>query len=372
MIKTKRMLSLFLALVTVISVMSVASIPAQAATTIKSIKGSFDCYDYWESSSFSVSKKTRVKFTFNSEILTDVKIYYLDDECYDDVYLINKRTKSFSQTFTLKSNKTFYIDMDADVDYDDENSYDYSLLIQNVTVNSTGVKLRKSGTTCGVGKTIQLNPIFTPENSIPKSVTYSSSNSNVASVNKSGLITAKNLGKCTITVKLNNGKKATYSVTVNSKKLYVFKGSTRTAPKINGKTNTKWKSSKKSIATVSGQKFKGVKQGATSITTTVNKTKYTCYFYVVDYNTLYKNGVAILKDSLIDPRSFTVYHEYRGYDKDGNPCIVLDFGAKNSYGGMVRGYCNIWAYYNPKTKQFEYYDYCTDYKISLTAEKKLK
>lgn len=366
----KKIISLFLSLLILVSVTSVASMPAQAATTIKSIKSSFDWINDERDYSFKLSKKTKVKFTFSSKISTDVEIYYYND-MDDEKYVVDRKTKSFTKTVTLNKG-TYYIDLYSYVDWDDENTYDFSLLIQDVTVNSTGVKLRKSGTTCGVGKKIQLNPIFSPEGSIPKSVTYSSSNSNVASVSKSGLITAKNLGKCTITVKLNNGKKATYVVTVASKKLYVFKGSTRTAPKINGKTNSKWKVSRTSIATVNGQKFKGVKQGATSITTTVNKVKYTCYFYVVDYNTLYNNGVAIYKDDLKDPNSFTVYHEYRGYDFEGSPCIVLDSGAKNSYGGMVRDYCNIWADYNPKTKQFDYYYYCTDYKIKLIGEKQLK
>lgn len=367
----KKIISLFLSLLILVSVTSVASMPAQAATTIKSIKSYFDDYDDMRDYSFDLSKKTKVKFTFNSDISTDVGIYYYNDDDYERKELVNRTTKSFTKTVTLNKG-TCYIHLYSCADWDDENKYNFSLLIQNVTVNSTGVKLRKSGTTCAVGKQIQLNPIYSPEGSIPKSVTYSSSNSNVASVSKSGLITAKNLGKCKITVKLNNGKKATYVVTVRSKKLYVFKGSSRTAPKINGKTNSKWKSSKKSIATVKGQKFKGVKQGATTIKTTVNKVKYTCYFYVVDYNTMYKKGVSKYKDDLKDPNSFTVYHKYRGYDVDGNPCIVLDNGAKNSYGGMVRGYCNIWAYFNPKTKKFEYYYYCTDYKIKLIGEKKLK
>ena len=87
---------------------------------------------------------------------------------------------------------------------------------------------------------------------------------------------------------------------------------------------------------------------------------------------MYKDGVAKYKDDLRDPDSFRVYHIYRGYDSDGEACIVLDCGAKNGYGGMVRKYCNIYQRYNTKTKYFVYGYYTTDYKIYLSGEKKIK
>ena len=54
-----------------------------------------------------------------------------------------------------------------------------------------------------------------PENGIAKSkITYSSSNKKVATVNSSGVITAKKKGTATITVKTANGKKAKLKIKV--------------------------------------------------------------------------------------------------------------------------------------------------------------
>ena len=366
--KTKKLVSVLLSFVIMLSTVAFLAVPIQAAGTIKSIYSSFDWLDDEYDGSFSISRKSDIKFTFKSEIKADVNVY---DENYDNVLDYNN-TKSFTKTVTLDKG-TYEFELVSDVDYDDENDYDFSLLIQDVTVYSTGIKFKSKGRTCSVGSKFILKPTLSPSGSIPKSISYTSSNRKVATVDKNGKLTAKGLGKCTITAKLNNGKKATYIVTVNSTKLYVFAGTTRTAPLINGKTKAKWKSSNNSIATVSGQKIKGVYGNAiTKCISTVSKLKYTCYIYVVDYKTLYKDGVEYYKDHLKDPDSFRVYHIYRGYDSDGEACIVLDCGARNSYGGMVRDYCNIYQQYNPKTKWFVYNYYTTDHKIKLSGERKIK
>lgn len=366
--KTKKLVAFLLSVVIMLSTFSILAIPAQAKGTIKSVSSSLnwvnDDYSYF----FTIKSKRKIKFTFRSEHTADITLYDAND--YDDVFEYNKR-KSLTKTVTLDKGK-YEIEVSAYVDYDDEKDYDFSLLIEDVTVNSTGIKFEKNSKTCSVGTTFKLKPTFSPSGSIPKAVSYTSSNKNVATVDKNGTVKARALGKCTITAKLNNGKKATYTVTVNTKRMYVFEGSTRTAPLINGKTEAKWKSSNRSIATVSGQKFKGVLEGITKYTTTVSKVKYTCYIYVVDYDSLYKDGIAFYKDNLKDPDSFKVYHIYRGYDSDGIPTIVLDCGAKNSYGGMVRNYCNIYQIYDSSTKWFKYGYYTTDYKIYLNGEKKIK
>ena len=369
--KTKKLVSVLLSLVIMLSTVAFLAVPIQAAGTIKSIYSSFDWLDDEYYGSFSISRKSDIKFTFKSEIKADVNVY---DENYDDV-LDYKNTESFTKTVTLdKGTYEFELVPYGDVSYGDydEDDYDFSLLIQDVTVYSTGIKFKSKGRTCSVGSKFILKPTLSPSGSIPKSISYTSSNRKVATVDKNGKVTAKGLGKCTITAKLNNGKKATYIVTVNSTKLYVFAGTTRTAPLINGKTKAKWKSSDNSIATVSGQKFKGIYEDVAKYTTTVSKVKYTCYIYVVDYKTLYKDGVAKYKDDLRDPDSFRVYHIYMGYDSNGEACIVLDCGAKNGYGGMVRKYCNIYQRYNTKTKYFVYGYYTTNYKIYLSGEKKIE
>ena len=74
------------------------------------------------------------------------------------------------------------------------------------------VKLNSKKATLNVGKTYQLKA------TLPKktwsTITFSSSNSAVATVNASGLVTAVAPGTATITAKTGNGKKATCKVTV--------------------------------------------------------------------------------------------------------------------------------------------------------------
>ena len=86
-----------------------------------------------------------------------------------------------------------------------------------------------------------------------------------------------------------------------------------------------------------------------------------------------KDGTQVLKDRLNDPDSLKIYHIWRGYDKDGEPNITIDYGAKNGYGGYVRDdYFNYFRYYNSKKQKFSSNHYFTIHRPSLTVEKKIK
>ena len=78
---------------------------------------------------------------------------------------------------------------------------------------ATDVALNKTEVTINKGKTFKLKATLTPKNSTDK-VTYKSSKSRVASVDKKGVITAKKKGTATITVKTSSGKTAKCKVTV--------------------------------------------------------------------------------------------------------------------------------------------------------------
>jgi uncharacterized protein YjdB len=83
------------------------------------------------------------------------------------------------------------------------------------TVSVTGVSLDKTSLTMTVGATAQLTATVTPSNATNKSVTWSSDNTAVATVDASGKVTAVAPGTATITVKTaDGGKTATCMVTV--------------------------------------------------------------------------------------------------------------------------------------------------------------
>jgi uncharacterized protein YjdB len=80
-------------------------------------------------------------------------------------------------------------------------------------IKATSVKLNATKKSLSVGKTYTLKATVAPTNSTD-SLTYSSSNTKVAKVSKTGKITALKAGTATITVKTESGKKATCKVTV--------------------------------------------------------------------------------------------------------------------------------------------------------------
>ena len=84
-----------------------------------------------------------------------------------------------------------------------------------VTVPVTGVSLNKTALTLDVGTSETLTATVSPNNASNKDVTWSSSNSNVASVDAQGKVTAKKTGNATITVTTKDGNKtASCNVTV--------------------------------------------------------------------------------------------------------------------------------------------------------------
>ena len=82
-------------------------------------------------------------------------------------------------------------------------------------ISVKGVSLNKTATTIEVGKTEKLTATITPDNATNKEVTWSSSNTDIATVGTDGTVTAKAVGTADITVTTADGsKKATCTVTV--------------------------------------------------------------------------------------------------------------------------------------------------------------
>ena len=81
------------------------------------------------------------------------------------------------------------------------------LTVKDTNVAVTGVKLNKTSAKLLKGKTLQLKATVTPADATDKTVTWQSSNSAVAAVDKNGKVTAKKTGSAKITVTTKDGKK---------------------------------------------------------------------------------------------------------------------------------------------------------------------
>ena len=78
----------------------------------------------------------------------------------------------------------------------------------------TSVKLNRSALSLEVGETGKLSATVLPASATDKSITWSSSKTDVASVSSNGTVTAKKAGTAVITATATNGKSASCTVTV--------------------------------------------------------------------------------------------------------------------------------------------------------------
>ena len=85
------------------------------------------------------------------------------------------------------------------------------------TVHPSSVSVSPSTASVDMGDTVQLTETVLPANATDKSVAWSSSNTSVATVNSSGLVTGVSVGSATITATTNDGGlTASCAVTVNA------------------------------------------------------------------------------------------------------------------------------------------------------------
>ena len=116
--------------------------------------------------------------------------------------------------------------------------------ICTVTVNAakipvTGVTVTPTAVSMTVSQTLQLTATVAPNNATDRTVTWASNNAAVATVNASGLVTAKSAGTAVITVTTNDGKKtASCTVTVNAGALSLNSRSLTLTAKGSGSTLT--------------------------------------------------------------------------------------------------------------------------------------
>lgn len=130
--------------------------------------------------------------------------------------------------------------------------------------------------TTGKNKTLKIS--YYPEGASAKKITWISANTNIATVNSTGIVTGVAEGETTITVKTDNGVTATAEVVVLPlptevhipANIDITLGYSKTlAPTIlpsNSESTYKWHSSDTSVATVSSGTVKGKKEGQAIIT----------------------------------------------------------------------------------------------------------
>lgn len=145
----------------------------------------------------------------------------------------------------------------------------FGWLEDSISLSDTSVSL-------SAGQTKTLSVIGATE-----TVQWSSSNTSVATVDSNGKVTAKKAGKATITAK-TGGLELTCSVTVKkpviSTKAFTITAGQKRTLKVTGKVGkVTWKSSKKSVATVSSKGVVAAKKaGKAKITASVDGCKLTC------------------------------------------------------------------------------------------------
>ncbi len=150
----------------------------------------------------------------------------------------------------------------------------------------TKIVLNKTSMSLKVGASETLRATVTPANATDKTITWSSSNTKIATVDKTGKVKAASAGTARITAKTSNGKTAVCTVTVtkpvvkvtsvklNRTKLTLNKGKTvslKATVNPSGATNKRvsWKSSNTKVATVDKNgKVKAVSKGTATITVT--------------------------------------------------------------------------------------------------------
>ncbi len=185
---------------------------------------------------------------------------------------------------------------------------------EQTTVLATGVTLNKTTLSLIKGGSETLTATVAPTDTTDKSLTWKTSNANVATVSN-GTVTAVGAGTATITVTTVNGKTATCEVTVsvlasgvslNKNNLSLIKGGSETltatvAPADTTDKTLTWVSSNTSVATVSNGTVTAVGAGTATITvTTANGKTATCEVTVSVLAlgvSLTKNNLSLIKGS---------------------------------------------------------------------------
>ncbi len=124
-------------------------------------------------------------------------------ECIDEEWATDY--SYFMATYEKNGFRMFVV-----ADFENETSN----IVYPEVVLPTGISLNITGRTMIVGNQYGIEATVSPSHATDRSVTWTSSNSTVATVDSYGVVTAKAAGSATITAKTTNGKTATCYITV--------------------------------------------------------------------------------------------------------------------------------------------------------------
>lgn len=157
-------------------------------------------------------------------------------------------------------------------------------------ISITSVNITGESNNLQKGASMQLKATVKPENATIQTVTWSSSNTQVATVDATGKVTALQTGDTTITATASNGISGQYSIkvtapcvslTLNKESLAMYKGETATLTATLSPVDTtdtvSWKSSNANIVTVDNNgQLTGCAAGEAKITATAGTVTTTC------------------------------------------------------------------------------------------------
>ena len=201
-------------------------------------------------------------------------------------------------TVDVKGTVTILSDGDVIITATSSNGLTANCTIKVNPIVASSVSLDKSNITLSINETNQLLTTVLPLGTKDKSIIWSSSSSNIASVSQKGLVSGLSQGTATITATTTNGFSAICTVTVNAvlastitlnktnDTMFVYASDILLATVLPSNTTDKtiaWKTSDSKIATVSNGTITAVSAGFVTISaTTTNNVIGVCNVVVKD------------------------------------------------------------------------------------------
>ena len=93
---------------------------------------------------------------------------------------------------------------------------DYTVTVKPPYVSPTGISISLDKTSIALGTTAKASGTITPSNATDKTITWSSNNTSICTIDSNGTITGKKIGTCTIIGRTSNGKSGSKNLTVVS------------------------------------------------------------------------------------------------------------------------------------------------------------